>query len=221
MNSNIVERLMVQYRRKQLKPKTKNQEEYIRAMVEADVVFCSGPAGSGKTSVAVGLACQYLIEEKIEKIIITRPVVESGRGLGYLPGTFQEKIHPYLVPILEEMQMYLSPAEIKKFMDSNTIEIVPLEYMRGRNFHGCFMILDEAQNATTDQIKMFITRIGRRSKAVINGDVNQTDLPNDIRGGLINCMNKLDDLNKVAIIELTDDDIIRNKIISSILSRLN
>ena len=212
---------MVQYRRKQLKPKTKNQEEYIRAMVEADVVFCSGPAGSGKTSVAVGLACQYLIEEKIEKIIITRPVVESGRGLGYLPGTFQEKIHPYLVPILEEMQMYLSPAEIKKFMDSNTIEIVPLEYMRGRNFHGCFMILDEAQNATTDQIKMFITRIGRRSKAVINGDVNQTDLPNDIRGGLINCMNKLDDLNKVAIIELTDDDIIRNKIISSILSRLN
>ncbi len=212
---------MVQYRRKQLKPKTKNQEEYVRAMVEADVVFCSGPAGSGKTSVAVGLACQYLIEEKIEKIIITRPVVESGRGLGYLPGTFQEKIHPYLVPILEEMQMYLSPAEIKKFMDSNTIEIVPLEYMRGRNFHGCFMILDEAQNATTDQIKMFITRIGRRSKAVINGDVNQTDLPNDIRGGLINCMSKLNDLNKVAIIELTDDDIIRNKIIGSILSRLN
>ena len=148
-------------------------------------------------------------------------MVESGRGLGYLPGTFQEKIHPYLVPILEEMQMYLSPAEIKKFMDSNTIEIVPLEYMRGRNFHGCFMILDEAQNATTDQIKMFITRIGRRSKAVINGDVDQTDLPNDIRGGLINCMSKLNDLNKVAIIELTDDDIIRNKIISSILSRLN
>ena len=212
---------MVQYRRKQLKPKTKNQEEYIRAMVEADVVFCSGPAGSGKTSVAVGLACQYLIEEKIEKIIITRPVVESGRGLGYLPGTFQEKIHPYLVPILEEMQMYLSPAEIKKFIDSNTIEIVPLEYMRGRNFHGCFMILDEAQNATTDQIKMFITRIGRRSKAIINGDVNQTDLPNDIRGGLINCMDKLNDLNKVAIIELTDADIIRNKIIGSILSRLN
>jgi phosphate starvation-inducible PhoH-like protein len=212
---------MVQYRRKQLKPKTKNQEEYIRAMVEADVVFCSGPAGSGKTSVAVGLACQYLIEEKIEKIIITRPVVESGRGLGYLPGTFKEKIHPYLVPILEEMQMYLSPTEIKKFMDSNTIEIVPLEYMRGRNFHSCFMILDEAQNATMDQIKMFITRIGRCSKAAINGDVDQTDLPNDIRGGLIDCMDKLNDLDKIAIIELTDDDIIRNKIISSILSRLN
>ena len=212
---------MAKHRRKQLKSKTENQENYIRAMIETDIIFCSGPAGSGKTSVAVGLACQYLIEEKIEKIVITRPVVESGRGLGFLPGTFQEKIHPYLIPILEEMQMYLSLKEIKTFMDNNMIEIVPLEYMRGRNFHGCFMILDEAQNATMNEIKMFITRIGRHSKAVINGDANQTDLPDNISGGLINCMDRLDDLDSVTIVELTDDDIIRNKIIGPILARLS
>tara|TARA_R110000751_G_scaffold93925_3_gene183343 strand:- start:2744 stop:3382 length:639 start_codon:yes stop_codon:yes gene_type:complete len=212
---------MAKYRRKQLKSKTENQEDYIRAMIETDIIFCSGPAGSGKTSVAVGLACQYLIEEKIEKIVITRPVVESGRGLGFLPGTFQEKIHPYLIPILEEMQMYLLPKEIKAYMDNNMIEIVPLEYMRGRNFHGCFMILDEAQNATMSEIKMFITRIGRHSKAVINGDANQTDLPDNISGGLIDCMDRLDDLDSVAIVELTDDDIIRNKIIGPILARLS
>jgi phosphate starvation-inducible PhoH-like protein len=212
---------MAKYRRKQLKSKTENQEDYIGAMIETDIIFCSGPAGSGKTSVAVGLACQYLIEEKIEKIVITRPVVESGRGLGFLPGTFQEKIHPYLIPILEEMQMYLLPKEIKAYMDNNMIEIVPLEYMRGRNFHGCFMILDEAQNATMSEIKMFITRIGRHSKAVINGDANQTDLPDNISGGLIDCMDRLDDLDSVAIVELTDDDIIRNKIIGPILARLS
>ena len=207
--------------KRSLKPKTPNQAEYIRTISENDITFCEGPAGSGKTSVAVGLACQYLKEGRVQKIIITRPVVESGRtGLGFLPGSFKEKIHPYLIPILEEMKLYLTSAQVKKFLDDETIEVVPLEYMRGRNFHNCFMILDEAQNTTHEQIKMFITRIGRKSKAVVNGDIEQSDLPPSARGALENCLDKLEDTNLVGIVELTEDDIVRNRIISAILSKL-
>ena len=189
-------------------------------MSESDLTFCSGPAGSGKTSVAVGLACEYIIDKKIEKIIITRPVVESGRGLGHLPGTLIEKINPYLVPILEEMTLYLTKTSVESYRSNNIIELCPLEYMRGRNFHNCFMILDEAQNATFEQIKMFITRIGRESKAVINGDLHQTDLKNGNDGGLKMCMDKLVDLDGVSVCELDYSDIVRNDIISKILQRL-
>ena len=135
-------------RRKILRPKTRNQEDYMGHIHKSDVTFCSGPAGSGKTSVSVGMACEYLIEKKVDKIIITRPVVESGRGLGHLPGTLVEKINPYLIPILEEMNQYLTKNTVEAYRNKNIIELCPLEYMRGRNFHNCFMILDEAQNAT-------------------------------------------------------------------------
>jgi phosphate starvation-inducible PhoH-like protein len=205
---------------RQLKPKTENQAKYIRAMVEADVTICTGPAGTGKTTIAVGLACQYLVENKVSKIIVTRPVVESGKGLGFLPGTFQDKIHPYLVPIFEEMNLYLSKDAVEKLLKENLIEICPLEYMRGRNFHNSFIILDEAQNATYQQIKMLITRMGSRSKCVINGDIEQTDLPHSISGALEECVDRLDNLKGVSIVELERCDIIRNKIISSILERL-
>ncbi len=187
-------------RRKKLKAKTDNQELYIDSMHDSDVTFCSGPAGSGKTSVSVGLACEYLMEEKVKRIIITRPVVESGRGLGHLPGTLVEKINPYLIPILEEMNMYLTKARVENFREEGVIELCPLEYMRGRNFHECFMILDEAQNATFEQIKMFITRIGRNSKAVINGDLGQSDLGN-LSGGLTECMNRLSEVEGVGVSE--------------------
>jgi|TARA_R110002020_G_scaffold194354_10_gene395149 phosphate starvation-inducible PhoH-like protein len=207
-------------KRRILKPKTENQAKYIREMSESDLTFCSGPAGSGKTSVAVGLACEYMTDKKIEKIIITRPVVESGRGLGHLPGTLIEKINPYLIPILEEMALYLTKTSVESYRSNNIIELCPLEYMRGRNFHNCFMILDEAQNATFEQIKMFITRIGRESKAVINGDLHQTDLKNGNDGGLKMCMDKLVGLEGVSICELDYSDIVRNDIISKILLRL-
>lgn len=206
-------------RRKSLKAKTNNQQIYIDEMVDADVTFCSGPAGSGKTAVAVGLACEYILENKIEKIIITRPVVEAGRGLGHLPGTLTEKVSPYLVPILEEMKLYLGMDTFNSMRATNAIELCPLEYMRGRNFHNAFMILDEAQNATFEQIKMFLTRIGLGSKAVVNGDLDQTDLRGEA-GGLYDCMDALTDLDGVAICRLTDDDIVRNGIISKILGRL-
>ena len=207
-------------RRKSLKPKTKNQEEYIKIVTESDVTFCTGPAGTGKTAVAVGLACDYLLDKRVEKIIVTRPVIESGRGLGFLPGTFEEKIHPYLVPVIEEMTHRLNSNRVQSYRDEGKIEICPLEYMRGRNFHNCFMILDEAQNATFEQLKMFITRIGWDSKAVINGDIDQTDLIERDQGGLEEFLDRLDQVDGVGIAELTEDDIIRNKIISKILNAL-
>ena len=207
-------------KRRTLKPKTDNQARYIQQMSESDLTFCSGPAGSGKTNVAVGLACQYLLEQKIERIIITRPVVETGRGLGHLPGTLIEKINPYLIPILEEMNLYLTKMAVDSYISNDVIELCPLEYMRGRNFHNCFMILDEAQNATFEQIKMFITRIGRRSKAVINGDLHQSDLRDNTVGGLRRCMESLDNLEGVSICELDYCDIVRSDIISKILLRL-
>ena len=151
--------------RKKLKPKTENQEEYIRSMVESSVTFCSGPAGSGKTAVAVGLACEYILQNKVEKIIITRPVVESGRGLGFLPGSLTDKIQPYLVPIVEEMKLYLGRETYNSMRSVNAIEICPLEYMRGRNFHNSFMILDEAQNATFEQIK----NVSNKNRAWLQG----------------------------------------------------
>lgn len=207
-------------RRKQLKPKTDNQADYIRCMSESDVTFCSGPAGSGKTAVAVGLGCEYFLTDQVEKIIITRPVVEAGRGLGFLPGGLTEKIQPYLVPVVEEIKLYLGIETYNSVRSTNKIEMCPLEYMRGRNFHNCFMILDEAQNATYEQIKMFITRIGMGSKAVINGDVTQTDLDHRCDGGLDTCMDKLNDVEGVSICHLTSEDIVRNGIISKILSKM-
>ena len=208
-------------KRKTLRAKTENQADYIREMADSDVTLCVGPAGTGKTAVAVGLACEHILDKRIQKIIVTRPVVESGKGLGYLPGTFTEKIHPYLVPVLEELNLYLLPDKVNSLRSMNLIEICPLEYMRGRNFHNSFMILDEAQNCTYEQIKMFLTRIGRNSKAVINGDIDQSDLPNHARGGLEYCLDRLDGVEGVGICELTTDDIVRNDVIARILSRLS
>jgi len=207
-------------RRKILRPKTRNQETYMQSINKSDVTFCSGPAGSGKTSVSVGMACEYLIEKKVDKIIITRPVVESGRGLGHLPGTLVEKINPYLIPILEEMNQYLTKNSVETYRNRNIIELCPLEYMRGRNFHNCFMILDEAQNATFEQIKMFITRIGKDSKAVINGDLRQSDLGKH-QGGLKTCMDKLSEVSGVGVCKLDYSDIVRSGIVSKILMTLN
>jgi phosphate starvation-inducible PhoH-like protein len=205
---------------KKIKPKSENQSTYIEAMTNSDVILCSGPAGSGKTAVAVGFACQYLMENKVEKIVIARPTIESGRGLGHLPGTYTAKIQPYLVPVLEEMNKYFSKEVLHGFRHNNTIELCPLEYMRGRNFHNSFMILDEAQNATMNQIKMFITRIGRHSKAVLNGDPAQCDLDQYMKGGFDTCMTKLEGLEGISVCRLEGSDIVRNDIIARILSRL-
>lgn len=206
--------------RKPLRPKTENQRDYILEMAESDVTICTGPAGTGKTAVAVGLASEYILNKKVEKIIITRPVVEVGtRGLGFLPGSLNEKMQPWLVPLLEEMNAFLSKETVNSMRVSGTIEIAPLEYMRGRNFHNSFMILDEAQNCTFEQIKMFLTRIGQDSKMVINGDIEQTDLHQE-KNALRECVERLEGVRGLSICELTEQDIVRNNIISRILSRL-
>lgn len=205
---------------REFKPKTRNQNDYVRAIVENDVVVCTGPAGSGKTAVAVGLACEHLVFGKVNKIVITRPVVESGRSIGFLPGDANSKLFPYMLPVLDEMSTYFTEFEINKLIAQNIIEIAPLNFMRGRNFHRAFVLLDEAQNATMEQIKMFVTRLGTESKCVINGDLHQSDLEGNGRLGLQICIDKLNGLDGVGIIELDHCDIIRNPIISLILERL-
>lgn len=206
--------------KKRLTPKSENQANYIEAIESSDITFCVGPAGSGKTSLAVGVACKYLLEGRVEKIVITRPVVESGRGLGFLPGTMTEKVMPYLVPVMEEMKMYLGLDNFGLMRGAANIELCPLEYMRGRNFHNSFILLDEAQNATLEQIKMFLTRLGVGSKAVVNGDASQTDLDERSAGGLDFCLQRLSDISGVSVCELTGQDIVRNKILASVLGAL-
>ena len=195
------------------------QKEAKQKILDNTLTLLAGRAGSGKTLLACQVALDGLIRRHYSKIIITRPVVESGRGIGFLPGSLNEKVHPYMVPIIEEMKLYLGMETYNSMRTTNTIEICPLEYMRGRNFHNTFMILDEAQNATFEQIKMFMTRIGIGSKAVINGDLDQTDLKGE-SGGLLQCMDCLTSLMGVGICYLTSEDIVRNGIISKILKRL-
>ena len=205
---------------KEFKPKTKNQANYVRAISENQITICNGPAGSGKTVVSVAMACSYLKRQEVEKIIICRPIVESGKGLGYLPGALDEKCAPFMIPIVECMYDYMGAMETEHLMHKKIIEVVPLEYMRGRNFHNSFMILDESQNATIEQLKMFITRIGNHSKCVINGDATQIDLPLIQAGGFFSLFTKLINIEDISLIQLQHEDIIRNRLISVILERL-
>lgn len=209
----------------EIKPKTYNQEIYMKSMIKNSITFCSGPAGTGKSSVSVGVAVKLLLDQKygIDKIIITRPVIEArgaSQGLGYMPGTKEDKMRPYLMPIFDELHKYLGVNETKKMMETGKIEICPLEFMRGRTFNSSFMILDEAQNCTYDQIKLFVTRLGMQSKAVINGDPTQSDLYDSKQGGFVEIMQKIYDIEDVSICILDQSDIVRNPIISKLLERI-
>lgn len=206
--------------RNKLKPRSKNQEEYIRSCVENTITFCHGAAGSGKTHIAVGLALEYLLDQQIRKIIITRPVVESGEKIGYLPGTAEEKLHPYLLPILDEIKYFISNSEYVNLKTNDKIEIVPLGLMRGRNFHHSFIVADECQNATYDQLKMLLTRIGQGSKMILTGDHTQSDLIRNMRGGFFDIIQALDTVEGIGIAKLDYQDIVRNPIIPKILTRL-
>ena len=181
------------------------------------LIGIDGMAGSGKTTICVGLACEHLLAGKIEKIIITRPVVESGGGLGYLPGSFHDKIHPYLVPVMDEMSKYISSSGIDYIKKNNILEVCPLEYMRGRNFHNSFIILDEAQNATRTQMQMFLTRMGQGSKIVVTGDITQVDLPDHLAGGLPDAIKRLTSIEGVDVVRLGGGDIVRHRLVSEIV----
>jgi phosphate starvation-inducible PhoH-like protein len=206
--------------RNTLKPRSNNQKEYIRTIAENVITFCQGSAGSGKTHCAVGLALEHLFDEKIKKIIITRPVVEAGEKIGYLPGKYEEKLFPYLLPIEDEINHFVSPAQNASLKLNNKIEIVPLGFMRGRNFHNCFIVADECQNASYDQLKMLLTRIGSNSKMVLTGDTSQSDLARHLQGGFFAMMEALNGVEGIGISKLTNEDIVRHPIIGKIISRL-
>jgi phosphate starvation-inducible PhoH-like protein len=198
--------------------KTPNQKEYIKSIIENDVVFCSGPSGSGKSFVAAGIAASHLHRGIIDQIIITRPLVCTGKDIGSLPGELDEKIAPYLLPMQENLKYFLTQSFYGFYSNGGHIQYKPLEIMRGLTFNNSYMILDEAQNCTVDQIKMFITRMGKDSKVLINGDIKQDDLRG--RSGLDHCMNRLEDVQGVGICRLGYEDIQRNGIIGKILNAL-
>ena len=209
-----------------LKPKTENQAELIRTLAENTVTLAMGPAGCGKTKISVAYGIEKLLLGEYKRLVVTRPVVEAGEKLGFLPGSFSEKIDPYLQPIYYELLQYLSKAQLQEFINngagyrgSQEIIIAPLAYMRGMNYHDAYMILDEAQNCTQEQIKLFITRVGFNSKAVLVGDDKQSDLPSG-KSGLPYWYNKLQNIQDVGTFKLENIDIIRNPVISKILSKI-
>lgn len=207
--------------RNRLKPRTDNQKDYIRTIAENHITFCQGVAGSGKTHIAIGMALEHLLDNKVKKIVITRPVVESGEKIGYLPGTAEEKLHPYLLPLLDEVSYFITPAHYASLKINNKIEIVPLGLMRGRNFHDSFIVADECQNASYDQLKMLLTRLGNGSKMVLTGDISQSDLNRHLQGGFYTMTKILKDMMGIGISYLENKDIVRNPIIGSILTRLD
>lgn len=203
---------------KQVEAKTPNQKDYIRAIIENDVIFCTGPSGCGKSFIASGIASSHLHRGEIDQVLITRPLVCTGKDLGSLPGDLLEKIAPYLLPMQENFRHFLGRAYYGMYYNEGRIKYQPLEIMRGSTFHNTYMILDEAQNCTWEQIKMFITRMGQGSKVIINGDIKQTDLRS--KSGLEEIIDKLQDLDGVGICRLGYSDIQRNGILGQILTRL-
>ena len=200
-----------------IKARTLNQQKIVKGIRENDLMFVLGPAGTGKTYISVALAVRALKNKEIKKIIITRPAVEAGESLGFLPGDLKEKIDPYLRPIYDALEDMIPPEKLKYYYDNNVIEIAPLAYMRGRTLHGAFILLDEAQNTTAMQIKMFLTRMGNNCKMVVTGDSSQIDLPRNQKSGLVEATKILKGIPGIAQIELDKKDVMRHKLVESIL----
>lgn len=207
----------VTFRGKPIKCKTVGQKAYVDAIKKNTVVFGVGPAGTGKTYLAVCLAVQAMKQKQAEKIILTRPAVEAGEKLGFLPGDLQTKVDPYLRPLYDALQEMLGVESYTKLMERGAIEIAPLAYMRGRTLSNAFIILDEAQNTTKEQMKMFLTRLGDGSKMVITGDVSQIDLPEGKKSGLVHATKLLKDVEGISVINLTDKDVVRNTLVMRIV----
>ncbi len=198
-------------------PKTANHARYIRALRDYDMVFCTGAAGSGKTFLAVAEALRLVLSHKKSTIVLTRPVVEAGESLGFLPGDLEQKINPYLQPLYDAMGMIIHRETIHKMLEMGAIEIAPLAYMRGRTLHNSVIILDEAQNTTREQMKMFLTRMGENSKVFITGDVTQIDLPRRVPSGLVNAMKVLESIPEIAMITMEIGDVVRNPLVQKIV----
>ncbi|MDB6068260.1 MAG: ybeZ [Pedosphaera sp.] len=212
------ERIQTSPRKASVVPKTVGQKKYVDTIRQHDVTFGIGPAGTGKTYLAMAMAVTALKEEKVSRIVLTRPAVEAGEALGFLPGDLYEKITPYLRPLHDALQDMLPAEEIQKHMERNVIEIAPLAYMRGRTLNNAFIILDEAQNATAEQMFMFLTRMGLGSKAVITGDETQIDLPSHKRSGLVEAHRALRATEGIGIVEFTRRDVVRHPLVQRIIA---
>ena len=203
--------------KKSVIPRSEKQKDYVRALKESDIIISAGPAGTGKTFLAVAVALTMLLEKKIERIILSRPAVEAGERLGFLPGDMREKVDPYLRPLYDSLYDLLDFEKIQKKIEVGDIEIAPLAFMRGRTLKNSFAILDEAQNATDTQIKMFLTRIGENSKIVINGDPSQIDLPNKSLSGLNRSKKLLGHLKEISVVDFDHKDVVRHPLVSKIV----
>ncbi len=200
-----------------LRPRTDGQGRYVRAMRENDLTLCVGPGGTGKTYLAVGMAVSLLRQGLVKRIVLVRPAVEAGERLGFLPGDIVAKINPYLRPLFDSLHDMMEPEQVKRYMENDIIEIVPLAFMRGRTLNQSCIILDEGQNTTVPQMKMFLTRMGQGSKIVVTGDVTQVDLPKPTRSGLADALDRLRDVERIAIVYLDERDIVRHPLVQKIV----
>jgi phosphate starvation-inducible protein PhoH and related proteins len=203
--------------KRMVQPRSLNQRRYVESIEQSDMVFGIGPAGTGKTYLAVAMAASALLAKKVSRIVLVRPAVEAGERLGFLPGSLQEKVDPYLRPLYDALYDLLEPERVDKMLERNVIEVAPLAFMRGRTLNDAFIIMDEAQNTTSEQMKMFLTRLGNNAKAVITGDITQIDLPNPRRSGLIEAMSVLQGVDGISFVHFEDGDVVRHHLVQRII----
>jgi phosphate starvation-inducible PhoH-like protein len=217
MRSFLADRIKVSSRKMFVTPKTEGQKAYVDAIRTHDIVFGIGPAGTGKTYLAMAMAVEALLEERASRIILARPAVEAGESLGFLPGDLYEKITPYLRPLYDALYDMMEVSDVQRNLDRGVIEIAPLAYMRGRTLNDSFIILDEAQNSTSEQMKMFLTRLGFDSKTVITGDITQVDLPGHRQSGLVQVQSVLEAIEGIAFVYFTERDVVRHELVQEII----
>jgi len=203
--------------KRMVQPRSPNQRKYVEAIETHDMVFGLGPAGTGKTYLAVAMAVSALLAKKVSRIILVRPAVEAGERLGFLPGSLQEKVDPYMRPLYDALYDLIDPVKVDKMLETNVIEIAPLAFMRGRTLSDAFIIMDEAQNTTNEQMKMFLTRLGNSSKAIITGDLSQIDLPNPKKSGLFEALHVLDGVEGIKFCHFEDVDVVRHHLVQRIV----
>ena len=217
LKSIFLDSIAVPSRKKQISPKTVNQKRYLDAIRAHDLVFAIGPAGTGKSYLAVAMAVSALLKREVARIVLTRPAVEAGERLGFLPGDLYEKVHPYLRPLYDALYDMLEAEKVSALVEKGAIEVAPLAYMRGRTLNESFIILDEAQNTTSEQMKMFLTRLGFNSKMVVTGDITQVDLPTSRQSGLIEIQSILRGIEGIRFVYFTEKDVVRHELVSAIV----